>query len=197
MELPMQIVEIHNTWDRTITIPHNGQRYDIPVGESRIVPYDAAASLFGDPRAQDTDKVKGRRDLHNHIRGLWNYEFGFDNEEKWQNEKKPQYEAYDPSNPNKRTRVYFIIDDPDGTKALPDALVEPNATQDQRAIEGALAALQAQVAALTAQLAKTQDNAPKSAGPEVVHSGSEELPKAPERSVPVKADSPRVTPHKS
>lgn len=209
----MQIVKIDNTWDRDISIPHNGEMYVVPQGASKIVPWEAAASLFGDPRAVNNGRDRGRELVFNQVRGLWNFYVGFDTEEIWQAEKCPKFTATDV---NTGEAVMFVIHDPDGTRGgyVPGQFRENPASTDQAILQAQIEDMQKSIGALTAALAAAQSlNAPAvAAAPEVVPSiptaeaGSDtaatvptvaegELPKVPEK-VTVAKDTPRTVPTK-
>lgn len=151
----LQIVRIENKWDRDITIPHNGDMYVVPVGESKIVPYDAAASLFGDPRAMNEGKSRGREDVYNQVRGMWNFYLGFDSEDVWKNEKCPQFLAFDV---NSGDQIIFVIHDRDGTNGgyIPNAHRQNPESTDQAIVAQRIQEMQDQIAQLTSILASTQ-----------------------------------------
>jgi hypothetical protein len=209
----MQIVKIDNTWDRDITIPHNGEMYVVPQGASKIVPWEAAASLFGDPRAMNNGRDRGRELVYNQVRGLWNFYVGFDTEDVWQAEKCPKFTATDV---NTGDSVVFVIHDPDGTQGgyVPGQFRENPASTDQAILQSQIEEMQKSIAALTSALAVSQSlNAPAPApAPEIVppaptaEAGSEaavtvptvaegELPKVPDKAVVAK-DTPRTVPTK-
>lgn len=196
----MRIVEITNEWDQPITVPHNGTMYTVPVKGSKIVPYDAAASLFGDPRARDTEKDKGRRETYDHVRGMWNFHLGWDTEKTWADEKCPKFSVVDVDT---QEQIWFVIHDPTGEKAF--NIPVDTSTSDPALIAQTLAALTDQVAALTARLA-AQPDAPSSAvGPVVVDANEldnvdgatpvgAELPPTPADEPKVGKDGPRTPP---
>jgi hypothetical protein len=209
----MQNVKIDNTWDRDITIPHNGEIYLVPQGGSKIVPWDAAASLFGDPRAANNGRDRGRELVYNQIRGLWNFYVGFDTELIWQDEKCPKFTATDP---NTGDEIVFVIHDPDGTRGgyVPGQFRENPASTDQAILQSQIEDMQRSIAALTAALAASQAlNTPATVpAPEIVppsptaEAGSDaatatatviegELPKVPEKTSVAK-DTPRTVPTK-
>lgn len=197
----MQVITIKNEWDRDIVIPHNGEKYTIRPGEQKHVPWDGAASLFGDPSMRDTEKQMARRDLYNHVRGLWNFHPGFDQEEVWERDLMPRFTATDL---NTGEEVWFIIQDPAGKHSFNKP--QSDAAQDAATINVALATLQAQVAQLTAALAAqaAADGAPTSQVPApavenaaqdtAAQLATNELP--PVQPTTPKSDSPRTAPVK-
>lgn len=197
----MEIVEIRNEWDRPITIPHNGAIYTIDPGASKIVPFDAAASIFGHPAARDDAKVKGRRELYDHVRGMWNFYLGWDTELTWENDKCPRFSAVDV---NSQEPIHFVIHDPDGAKAF--NLTPSIDTTDQALLSATLLRLQAQVEQLNARLLVQDESAIASAAPspEILEPNENvngeipvgaELPPTPKvDDTPVKKDGPRIPP---
>ncbi len=150
----LQIVRITNTGDTDLILTHNGDRYVVPVDGSKIVPYECAASAFGDPRARDNGRDKGRTDIYEHTRAMWNFNLGFDDADAWE-AKRPRFEAHDV---NSGDRIWFVIDDPKG-EHIYDATggVPVNTNTTDAALLGAqLTAMQEQIAALTTALALTQ-----------------------------------------
>lgn len=151
----MRIVNIENTWDRDITIPHLGNKYVIKPGESKIVEFEAAASLFGDPRARNDGKSRGRHDLYDQIRLLWSFYTGFDSDEVWEKEKCPQFIATDV---NTKDRIWFVIHDLEGTKTftMADPTSAAHGSTDTAVLNSAIAEMQGQIAQLVAALAASQ-----------------------------------------
>lgn len=191
----MQIVRIENTGDDTLVIPHNGEKYTIRPGDSKIVPYDAAASLYGDPRARDDARTKGRRDIFNHVRALHNFHLGFDNEETWQ-AKRPRFVATDP---NSNEIVWFVIDDPEGKETFKDTNGIADNTTDSRLLADAIQAMQAQIASMAAQLAAKEGGTAGVPAPQVVHAQADgeagsvkTAPVVPEGELPKAAPAPTV-----
>lgn len=176
----MRIVKISNDWDRDLVIPHNGEMFVIKPGKTKIIPWDAAASLFGDPRARDDGKVKGRREIFDHVRGLHNFHLGFDTETvedaerahkpveaswEW---KCPKFTAWDASSDEgEDAQIYFVIHDPDGLKSF-NMVTESDGGTDAKVLAQALSEMRAQMAAMQAQLNVSQGKEVKSPEPATV-----------------------------
>jgi hypothetical protein len=211
----MRIIRVENRWHSPIEIPHLGDKYVVPVGGSKIVPYEAAASLFGDPRARDGEKHKGRRELYDQVRNYWSFYLGYDSEQVWETEKCPQFDAFDV---NTNEQVWFVIHDPDGATLYGSEPTVNANTTDQALLNAQITQLQSQVATLLAAMEARQGiEAPatyKVGPPEYVIGGptqtptvvapsvveapvggvDSELPPVPTNSSAPAKDSPRATP---
>lgn len=121
---------------------------ELKPGQSMMVNWEQACFWLGDPGTLDAR----RRDEYDRKRTWWGFALGFDKETEeeasasgtpgasWET-KRPKLEVYAQDG----QRLYMVLDDPDGTKSNP-AISAPAPMADQ------LAALQAQVAQLTALL---------------------------------------------
>jgi hypothetical protein len=195
----MQIVRIDNKGNEPLVLINNGDKYTIPFNGSKMVPFECAASAFGDPRARDTGRDRGRSDTYDHIRACWNFYLGFDDAGTWE-QKRPKFEAYDV---NTGDRVWFVIDDPKGDQTFNAEVVvaETLVNTDRVLLTSQLKELQEQVAVLAAALAANQDRDPAGfKAPEIVpvedHVATEPIANATElpamgAATPVKSDGPR------
>lgn len=186
----MQIIRIENTGPVELVIPHRGDKYVIQPGGSKVIPYDAAASLFGDPRHKDTDKDPARRRCYEHIRAMFNFYIGWDAESVWEDTKMPRFDAYDLETGD---QIYFVVHDPFGQKTY-NAAQPLGGSTDQAILAATIADMERRIVALTNTLA-TYEKA--SSAPEVVAADPdksaepESLPR-PKSDDKVTKDSPRA-----
>lgn len=109
----MQIVKIINTGSTPVSFNGN-ERVILPPGDSRLVPWEFAASWLGDPNVDPRDRVYA----YGLTRLSWGYAAGLDTAESWE-DKRPKVEVYDTDTPDadgNPTRVFMLLDDPDGTR---------------------------------------------------------------------------------
>lgn len=185
----MQIIRLNNTGDKELVIPHRGDKYVIQPGASKVIPYDAAASLFGDPRHKDSDKDPARRRCYEHVRAMHNFYIGWDTEDIWENEKMPRFDAFDLETDE---QIFFVVHDPLGQRTY-NAAQPLGGSTDQAILAATIADMEKRIAALTNTLATYE----KSREPEIVvvdeHSDeTNALPKPKATEDKVSKDAPRA-----
>lgn len=107
----MELVKVRNTGRKPLILRHDAHGdITIAAGKERIVPLDHATVNFGNPGAKNEGKDRVRAAEYSRIRTLWGFYPGIQTEDEWEDER-PQAEVYDLDD----QRLYFVIDDPDGT----------------------------------------------------------------------------------
>lgn len=158
----LHVVKVTNTNDEILNIPYLGQVLQIPPGESRTVPWDAACGVFGNPLVVNRPNNPERNDVHNQTRALWGFSIGYDTETEAQRDKQPaarrelasSWEAKAPHfevhTVDTNQRILMVLDDPTGALANPGLdggeLVE---TFDPVTSAAQIRDLQSQLATLT------------------------------------------------
>src|SRR5215203_2670339 len=80
--MAMQIVRVVNRGSE-LKLSYGQEVYEFPTKGDRIVPYDAAAYWFGDPRVHNNPpRDWARREQYDKKRAQWGYALGFDSETK-------------------------------------------------------------------------------------------------------------------
>jgi hypothetical protein len=194
----MDLIKIVNVGDDNLTLNGN-ERITITPGGERIVPFAIAAAFFGDPRAHNEGKDKGRDDEIKRARTMWGFFPGFDTEEVWKYEKMPQYECFDMEG----NRVHMILDDEEGEHPYGGAPRVDLSLTDNTQLARQVELLQAQIATLTAAIASqnavpTPGADPISQAAQADEAGDSDptgafLPEPPKDEAPVTDDKPRTT----
>lgn len=172
-----QFVKFTNEGDRPFDFHHQNKKRVIGPGEDAIVPWDLACSLFGDPYTLDDGKKNDRQRTIKSVRGNFGYQSGMMTEDEW-DAIRPHVAVYDLET---QSRIYMILEDPDGLKSLPD--VEVIEANDQVAyLQRQLAQVQATLATLTQRDHDTAQAATSShgAGEGNILAPSTDIPEIPE-----------------
>ncbi len=151
----MDLLTIKNTSTMKPLVLNGNERVVIEPGDSRIVPFAFAAAWFGDPRAKNEGKERGRQNLYESTRRLWGFEAGFDTEETWTMLKAPQFQCFDT---NTNDRVFMLIEDPDGEHDYNGEPIFDSSNANVDALTAQIAAMQTQMAALMQMVATQQGN---------------------------------------
>lgn len=127
----MDFVKVRNKGETPFTFRHNKSVFAVNPGGEEIVPWEGVHSLLGDPRLRNTPKNRERHDTFRRKRAMLNFLEGFMSEEMWEQgwvdengthpPMKPQLEVYTMDG----TRIYMVLDDPDGVMENP--AIEPSA----------------------------------------------------------------------
>lgn len=163
----LDLIRIVNTGQAPLKLNHAMHgNVSIAPGAQRILPLEYASLHFGNPGAVDDGKNKLRETEYKHARTLWGFYPGIDSEADWDH-LRPQYECYDV---DEDRRVFFVLDDPDGTKGIygEAANTSHEAATDASFLEQRIAALEAQltraVQMLTTVTAATELPVPAATG---------------------------------
>lgn len=164
----LHVVKVKNTGDEILSIMYLGQVLQIPPGETRTVPWDAACGQFGNPLVANAPNRPERNDVYNATRALWGFAIGYDVETEEQHRKQPparqemasSWEArmphYEVYTIDTDERILMVLDDPDGSRANPGLTGVASAEPDFSAAESnqKVADLQKTVAGLSALVEK-------------------------------------------
>jgi hypothetical protein len=117
-ETIFDLIRVKNIGSDTLVLRGNTQ-YVIPVDSERIIPFNEAASWFGDPRLSDNGRDRSRTDAFRLTQNLWGYSEGMkyprDRNDpaqgflRWE-DFKPQVECFDMDG----NLINFLIHDPSG-----------------------------------------------------------------------------------
>lgn len=139
----LQFVRLVNTGDRVFDYHYQSQKHLIAPGADRIVPWDCASSLFGDPFTMDSSSDRARTRVYKQTRGFYNYSDGTTTEEQWE-VLRPKIEVYDLET---NQRIFMVIEDPDGRKTG-DNPTPDQAGSDVETMQRTIAVLSQQVESL-------------------------------------------------
>jgi hypothetical protein len=154
-ETIFDLVRVKNTGSEELVLRGNTQ-YVIPPNGERIIPFNEAASWFGDPRLNDDGRNRFRSEAFRMTQNLWGYSEGMKYfRDRWDpsqgflgwDDFKPPVECFDMEG----NQINFIIHDPSGELGMAantPALVDPS-TLDA-------STLSKQVQAMGQQIAKLQ-----------------------------------------
>lgn len=144
-------VKLVNKGQQPFDFHQNNAKRVIEPGGDVIVPWNIAATLFGDPNIPDIPPVNERTRMYGKIRARHNFSNGLMTESDWE-DLKPDIGVYDIEN---NGEIIMLIDDPEGNHM--GGFTPSPAPSKQNDVE----ALQRQIAALTAQVERVvgQQNA--------------------------------------
>ena len=135
----------------------NNVKQRILPGADRIVPWDIAATLFGDPRLVNDGRNQHRTVALKRARGNFNYMLGIESDEEFE-ARRPKIEVYDTEN---NERIYMLIEDPEGEMAGTSLIQTSNETENEM-MRRQIARMESQIAMLTQRL--TANPAPMAEG---------------------------------
>lgn len=150
----MELIRISNKGRRPFDFMHRNQKKIILPGDSMIVPFDLAASLFGDPRTKDMNGDNARKKVYDKVRGHFGFAPGLQSEEEWQ-AMRPNLTFEDVETGEK---VLMLVDDPFNQNAIVSGTEKAEAN-DRAAERSQMEQLMAQVATLTQTIANMQQEA--------------------------------------
>jgi hypothetical protein len=195
------LVKVVNTGDEEIVLRGN-TRYVIPVGGERIIPFNEAASWFGDPRLQNQGRDQLRTLVHSQIQGLWGYTEGMTYlRDRWDptagfktwEDFKPSVECFDMDG----EPILFVIHDPEGTTPFGGPKLVDPAFQDVGVLNDRIAQNERELAELRQLLTeRAHVEAPAPSGPDTSAFDAVNLPQ-PSADDTVGDDSPRTVSSKN
>lgn len=113
MAEPGDAIRVTNKGKKAFTDSFDGRQYTIEPGSDKVVPYEAAALWFGDPRAIDTGQVKTRLEEFRRLRVKYG---AYENEDAW-NSNKPNVKITTLDG----DKITSVIDDPEGKEITPQS----------------------------------------------------------------------------
>lgn len=157
----MQFIRMVNTGTTPYDYHHHAIKQIIQPGGDRIVPWDLACSLFGDPTTMDIGQDRARTRSWKQAAGIHNYHLGYTSDEQWE-AIRPKVECYDLETGQ---RVYMVLDDRDGklTGENPGGQATPG--NELEMLQRQMALMAQQIAKLTANQVQAPADATTSTGP--------------------------------
>lgn len=135
-------VKLVNNGDKPFDFQQNNQKRIIESGEDVIVPWNIAATLFGDPNIPDIPPVNERSRMYAKLRARYNFGAGLMSDDDW-DRKKPNVKVFDLET---NSEIIMLLDDPKGEHM--GTFTPSKAPSKQTDVD----AMQRQIAALTAQV---------------------------------------------
>ena len=186
MSTTYDLIRVVNLRDEDLVLRGNTV-YTIPANGERIIPFQEAASWFGDPRLQDSGRDKTRSMAWNQIQNLWGYTEGMTYlKDRWDvtagfktwEDFAPAVECFDMDG----NQVYFIIHDPEGSQPFGGPKLLDPAFQDNEAILRQMQDMQATMAQMKELLderGRVEDHAAVAAAQEQASFDAVNLPQPP------------------
>lgn len=162
------VVKAVNTSPKDFPVPHNGGVLWVAAHGERFVPWDAMASLWGDPGFKPS-RGQTRFDYAMLCRGQFGWFHGLDDESTW-DQRRPPIEWYTIEG----DRLWTVLDDPHGTQGGRPTSAAP--TDDQVFLLETIAELQQQIAGLQAAQAQRDATVADSREAETLTVDSGDLP---------------------